>query len=93
MKDAKGHGSDAHSTGVQQIGVAHPTGPLPYGVRADHDKREYSVYHVASDKNVATYPYKQGESARGIAQGKANMHRDSINRTWREGGVSRWSSK
>jgi hypothetical protein len=27
MKDAKGHGSDAHSSGVQQIGLTNPFPP------------------------------------------------------------------
>ena len=47
MKDAKGHGSDAHSSGVQQVGKMQPgTKMLPSGqkqVTIKHQDGEYAI--------------------------------------------------
>jgi len=50
-------------------------------VKADHDKHEYYVVERATGTVIATYKYKaRSETSRGIAAGRANMHRLEINR-------------
>lgn len=48
-------------------------------VRADHDKREYYVVERYTDKIVATYKYQKTELSRGVAHGRANLHRRAVN--------------
>jgi hypothetical protein len=50
-----------------------------FATRADHDKKEYSVYETETGNAVRTFKYRR-EMDRGIAHGRANMVRDAMNR-------------
>ena len=54
----------------------------PFAVRADYDKGEYHVYHIASGQSAAKYTYKT-ESQRALAAGRAAMQRETLNNEWR----------
>jgi len=50
-----------------------------YDVRADPDKRVYQVVERSTGEVVASYKYGPKESERGVAHGRANIHRDRLN--------------
>jgi len=53
--------------------------PPRYGLRADHTRRIYEVYEIATGKTVESYRY-HNESSRGTAHGRGILAREFLNR-------------
>jgi hypothetical protein len=54
---------------------------IRYDLKADYDRREYTVVERDTGRVVATYRYKaRSESARAYACGRAHLHQHELNR-------------
>jgi hypothetical protein len=51
-----------------------------YDLQADHDAREYRVVERYTGEIIAIYKYQSKENSRGVAHGRANVHRNNLNR-------------